>query len=259
MHDFVKDVQARLTTRHVGTNITMLEEVESTNIPARRALVDGAPEGSVFFAEYQTQGRGRLGRQWLAERGVNLLFSTIVRPQPELLGLTGILASVALRKALLPYVSPLDIQIKWPNDLIIDGLKCSGMLMENVSGGIVLGIGLNVNQSNFPDAARAATSLLLATGRRLPRADLLASILNELEEHLIDVDVETAREAIRDFERHMFKRGERVSFYTTAAGAKIVGRIIGIQSDGALRLMTPKGERSFYSGDISTQPIYEER
>lgn len=258
INDLVSDVRSRLATEHIGQRIIGFDEVDSTNVCAREALMAGAPVGSVFVADFQTSGRGRLGRRWQSERGVNLMFSVVLRPPAELVSVTGILASLALRSAVEPYTSPLPLAIKWPNDLMLDGLKCSGMLMENVSGGLVLGIGLNVNQVVFPDDyATGATSLLLSTGRHVPRAELLVSLLSHLEARLLDIDQTGVSRSLEEYEMYMHRIGKRVSLHVAGSGRRINGTIVGIRADGALKLDTESGEQYFYAGDVTSQPASE--
>lgn len=260
--DLVSSVRERLPTRWLGHRIYGHDRVASTNVLAREAVSRGEAAGTVFIADHQTKGRGRLGRKWTAEPGVNLTFSVLLHPSPDWLTLTGILAAVALRRSVDRFVAPVQADIKWPNDLLLEGLKCSGMLMEHVRHagrtGVVLGIGINVNQTSF-DALEApgATSLLLATGRHVSRADLLVRILSDLEAVMDAPDAVSLQLAIAEFERHMYRRGHDVTLYRAGAGSRVNGRILGISADGALRLETTTGEQHFYAGDITTHPVSE--
>ncbi len=257
--ELVSAVQSRIEPRCIGRHITGFNSVSSTNIIAKQALLDGEPTGSVLVTDYQSAGRGRLGRKWLAEPGVNLMFSVILRPPQEFVSVTGMLTSLALRRAIEPFTSPVPLLIKWPNDLLLEGRKCSGMLMEYVTGGmrgdgVVLGIGLNVNQASFPDVdAPNATSLLLATGRHMSRADVLARILIQLDSVMTDIDHGAVARAVAEYERYMFRLGETVSLFLAGSGKEVSGRILGLRNDGALRLETDAGEEHFYAGDITTR------
>jgi BirA family biotin operon repressor/biotin-[acetyl-CoA-carboxylase] ligase len=159
--------------------------VDST--PSTQRLVGAdEPEGTTVAADEQTAGRGRLGRVWLAPPGKALLFSVQLRPQPplplwpELSLVAGEAVAAALRRE-----AGVAAELSHPNDVLVGRRKLVGVLPEAVSGRVVLGVGVNVNQSaeELPDdAPKPPTSLLLETGREWPRAPLLAAILLELEQ-----------------------------------------------------------------------------
>jgi BirA family biotin operon repressor/biotin-[acetyl-CoA-carboxylase] ligase len=150
-------------------------------------LAADAPEGALVAAEEQTEGRGRLGRRWLAPSGTSLLCSLQLRPDvpgKRLPGLTGVAArAVAETVAAVTGVEP---ELKFPNDVLVDGRKLAGVLAEAREGRVVLGIGINVNvrQAELPrEVDTPATSLLVETGRELDRAELLVELLERLERH----------------------------------------------------------------------------
>ena len=141
------------------------------------------PEGAVAVAEHQTSGRGRLGRTWEDVAGGSLLCSVLLRPVggalPQLSLVTALATAEAIEEA-----TGLATQVKWPNDVLLDGRKVSGILLEAIGGSVVAGIGINVNQTEeeLPAGTRLAPgSLLAATGRRHDRAELLATLLLRLE------------------------------------------------------------------------------
>jgi BirA family transcriptional regulator, biotin operon repressor / biotin---[acetyl-CoA-carboxylase] ligase len=164
-----------------GRDYTFVERCEST----QRLLGDDAPEGAVAATDEQTAGRGRLGREWVAPAGSSLLVSIVLRPDvptanlPEL----SLVAGRAVAQALAGLAGVLP-EVKWPNDVLLNGRKVAGVLAEARDGRVVLGIGINVSQSadDLPDRPTyPATSVLLETGRAVPRADLLADVLERLE------------------------------------------------------------------------------
>ncbi|MFQ5571689.1 MAG: biotin--[acetyl-CoA-carboxylase] ligase, partial [Rhodothermales bacterium] len=180
-----QDTRALLKTRHFGRSMRSYQAVDSTNTAALQWASDGAPEGSVILANVQTAGRGRQGRSWHSAAGQNLTFSVILRPSlpPARLSLITLGAGVAVAEAVEALTAPLSTTIKWPNDVLLEGTKCCGMLLESTldetgTATVILGIGLNVNQSAFPETLESkATSLLLQTGRHTPRPPLLADLL----------------------------------------------------------------------------------
>jgi BirA family biotin operon repressor/biotin-[acetyl-CoA-carboxylase] ligase len=164
-----------------GRDYTYVESTASTQL----LLTPDAAEGTVVAADEQTEGRGRLGRPWFAPPGTSLLCSVQLRPEvpgdrlPEL-------TSVAARACAdaIATLTGLEPELKFPNDLLVEGRKVAGILAEAREGRIVLGIGVNVNLSEeeLPgEVARPPTSLLVETGRELDRAELLVELLDRLE------------------------------------------------------------------------------
>ena len=148
----------------------------------QRLLALDDPEGAVAVAEEQTEGRGRLGRAWHAPRGTSVLASVLLRPNvpaprlPELSIVAGRAVAAALESE-----TGVAGTIKFPNDVLIGDRKVAGILAEASEGRVVLGIGVNVNQTELPAETRLpATSLRLETGREHDRARLVAAILNRL-------------------------------------------------------------------------------
>jgi BirA family biotin operon repressor/biotin-[acetyl-CoA-carboxylase] ligase len=164
-----------------GRPFTFVERCAST-----QRLLDGAPQGAVAATDEQTEGRGRLGRTWQAPAGTSLLFSIVlVPPVPSgrLAELT-LVAGAAVAEA-IEAATGLRAAVKHPNDVLIGGRKVAGILAEAVEGRVVLGVGVNVSQTEdqLPrDAAKPATSLSLE-GAAVNRAELLAAVLERLEAH----------------------------------------------------------------------------
>lgn len=172
----VEEVQAHLRGTVVGSRLVYPGETVSTNTDAFRLAEQGASEGTVVFADTQSGGKGRLGRRWSSPPGVNLYCSVILRPKimpyeaPQLTFLSAVAVARAIERS-----SGLNPQIKWPNDVLLEGKKVAGLLneMSAETDGInfvILGIGVNLNMTavQFPtDLRHPATSLLLegASGR----------------------------------------------------------------------------------------------
>jgi BirA family biotin operon repressor/biotin-[acetyl-CoA-carboxylase] ligase len=258
----VSDVQARLSTDRFGHEMRGFEEVGSTNTEAAGWAREGAADGSVVITEYQSEGRGRHGRTWNAQKGQNLMFSAVLRPtlDADRLGLLTVAASVAVAEAVDDFVSPHRTTLKWPNDVLLEGRKTCGMLLESsITDGqaaevVVLGVGLNVNQTDFPDAlADTATSLRLTTGRPVPRASLFARVLQRLETRY-DAVQSGNDEAVRSaFHDRLASLHEHATFRVPGTDQKIAGTVQGITETGALRLHTPDGPETVHAGDVTTQ------
>lgn len=172
-----------------GKLYTYVERCEST----QRLLDDDAPIGAVAATDEQTAGRGRLGRDWIAPPGSSVLASIVLHPGVPTAKLAelSLVAGRACAQALAE-VAGVEPEVKWPNDVLIGGRKVAGILAEAREGRVVLGIGINVLQTAEqlpPRAQHPATSLLLETDRRIPRAEVLAAVLDHLErEHDAWVD-----------------------------------------------------------------------
>jgi BirA family transcriptional regulator, biotin operon repressor / biotin---[acetyl-CoA-carboxylase] ligase len=170
----------------LGRPYRFVEKCEST----QRLVAPGEAEGTTVAADLQTHGRGRLGRRWEAPAGQALLFSVLLRPTPpmvlwpELSLVAGDAVAAALRAE-----TSVAAELSHPNDVLVEGRKLAGILPEASSGKVVLGIGLNVDQTveELPaETPKPPTSLRIETGREWPRAPLLAAILLELERRYDD-------------------------------------------------------------------------
>jgi BirA family biotin operon repressor/biotin-[acetyl-CoA-carboxylase] ligase len=183
---FEREAAARGLT--LGRPLAWRDETESTNDDALAAAKGGAPHGAVFGAETQSRGRGRRGSQWVSTPGAGLWFSLLLRPSLSAEQAPGLAlcAGLAVRDAVARRVSA-SVQVKWPNDVLAGSRKLAGVLVESqVSGtklgSVVVGIGINVTQSDFPDAiATTATSLSLLSSTDSNRERLLADVLQSFE------------------------------------------------------------------------------
>lgn len=242
-------------------NIIRKEETGSTNADLRELLANNAPEGTVVVAETQTQGRGRHDRSWHSPAGLNLYFSVLLRPVgngariPQL----AMLAAVALHKTLLGLEPSLDLGLKWPNDLWLDGLKTSGILCESVASphpGVIIGIGLNVNSKlqHFPEELQTiATSLSLAAGHNFDRIQILLTFL----ENLVDEYKAWHKSSEQLFEywnQHDCLKGREI--IVSDRDEAICGIADGINDWGFLRLKLADGTiKAISAGDVHITSI----
>ena len=169
-----------------------LPRVDSTQGTLFDLAAQGAPDRTVVVADYQAAGRGRRGRAWDAPAGTSLLTSILVRPQgpPERWGGYSLVSALAVADA-LARVAGLGARLKWPNDILVDGRKIAGILLESrmpaaggpgVAGVIAVGIGVNLGQRAFPAGLAArATSVALETGRVVERDAALAAVLEAFD------------------------------------------------------------------------------
>ena len=214
---------------HVHQRLT-----DSTNERAKQLAAAGAPHGTLVTAGEQTAGRGRQGRAWTAAPGEALLLSLVLRSLDELLPLR---AAVAVAESI-----PVRAQIKWPNDVLVGGRKLSGILVEGrpQEGWVVLGIGLNVSTTEFPEELREiATSLVLA-GASVSRDEVLNALLTALDRWL----GEPAEEVLSAWRERDALLGTEVAW---DGGS---GKGAGITDAGALRVETESGIVELHAGEV---------
>lgn len=260
----VRAVRPLLQTRRFGQPMKGFSSANSTNTQAAEWAREGTSEGSVVVTEYQTAGRGRHGRTWSADAEMNLLFSVVLRPDlpADRLGLITIAAAVAVAETVEAYATPLRATIKWPNDVLLRARKCCGILLESVFSrpsqappdAVILGVGLNVNQNDFPAALRdTATSIKQAAHRPIERPPLFADLLLNLErryQSLADDEGESVRAA---YENRLHRLGQSVTLRITDTNHLLRGVVRGIADDGALRLETPEGLQIVHAGEVTSR------
>jgi BirA family biotin operon repressor/biotin-[acetyl-CoA-carboxylase] ligase len=227
----------------IGFPRTHVEECESTQL----LLGPADAEGAIATTDHQTGGRGRRGRTWVEAPGTAVLVSVLLRPPPEraaqqlsLVG--GLAAALAVEEA-----TWLAAQIKWPNDVLVNRRKVAGVLAEARDGVVVVGIGLNVNQTReqLPaDARMAAASLRTVDGRVRDREEVLASLLAQLD-RLYEAWCQGGLEAVyEDLAARDFLRGRRVTVDGVEGVAQMIAR------DGRLEVSTGSGPVLVGSGEV---------
>jgi BirA family biotin operon repressor/biotin-[acetyl-CoA-carboxylase] ligase len=251
-----EELQSGLRTHIFGNKIFTYDSIDSTNACAKTLASTGAEEGTVVIAEYQTAGRGRLGRTWQAESGSSLLFSTIIRPTVEInkVGLLPFFAAAGVALA-LETITGARYECKWPNDVLLNRKKCCGILLEssfqhNVLDYAVIGIGVNVNQKVFGgDLKGRATSLIQECGREFDRRDVFQQIMKSLELLYMEVKTGKFQVTLDEWKTRTTMFGKQVTL--TQAGELLHGRAISLSADGGLVLATPEGQRVCYAGDVT--------
>lgn len=227
------------------------EQVTSTSEVAAERAAGGAAPGLVVLADRQTAGRGRAGRRWEDRPGGSLLVSVLLT-SPAAAGLVPLAAGLATRGALCAHGA--DAELKWPNDVLMAGRKCAGILVERhaadegVRAMLVVGIGVNVDwrDSPLPHDARW-TSLAEETGRDHDRLDLLASLLAELDAWLDHLDADPAA-LVAVYRRYCSTIGRDIEVRTPAG--VVVGTAADVDGRGALLLETARGTVAVTAGDV---------
>jgi BirA family biotin operon repressor/biotin-[acetyl-CoA-carboxylase] ligase len=229
----------------------------STNDVALELGRRGAPAGTVVIAEEQTEGRGRLGREWHSEKARGIYASILLRPAiaPSSAAMLTIVAGLAAREAVYRQTG-LEPDIRWPNDLLLGGRKFAGILTEMQAQPdrvefVVVGMGINVNHEKFPEAIETiATSLRIESAREQSRLALLAGLLHELERHYNRWMTDGAGPIVEQFSQvSSFARGKRVR--VESAAESFTGTTDGIEPGGWLRVRRDDGRvEPVVSGDV---------
>jgi BirA family transcriptional regulator, biotin operon repressor / biotin---[acetyl-CoA-carboxylase] ligase len=232
-------------------------KIGSTNTAAMAAAAEGAPEGSVFLAEEQTAGRGRGANTWQSPRSTGIYCSVILRPAlpPSEVLVLSLAAGLAVQSAIQQVDSRVKADLKWPNDLLIDGKKACGILTEMNAEAtrvryIVVGIGINVNQASLPGDLRA-TSLRLVSGSEWSRVELVTALLKSLDREyrqLVDDSDERGSILRRFAENSSWVHGKKVRIEENASAFE--GTTEGLDSRGFLQVRTPHGVRTVLSGTV---------
>jgi len=251
-----KDIQSYLTTKLFGRNLIYLSTVDSTNQKAKLLIKEGVVSGTVVIADEQTAGRGRLNRNWLSEPGKNLLFSVIIKPTiaNEQIGVISLYAGLAVAKAIEEALQIKPV-CKWPNDLLLGEKKFCGILSEaifedNELVGVVVGIGINVNQLNFPEEIREkATSLQRELGKEINRFELLNFVLNKMEYYYNKIQKGSINLIIKEWVHYTKMFGQNISVKQNKE--EIRGIALRLAEDGGLIISTAKGELKVLAGDVT--------
>jgi BirA family biotin operon repressor/biotin-[acetyl-CoA-carboxylase] ligase len=230
------ELQQNLQSTVIGNKLFAFESIDSTNACAKTLAEAGCEEGTVVVTEVQTAGKGRLGRTWTSDAETNLLFSIVLRPKinAEQAGM---------------------LSCKWPNDLLLNGKKCCGILLESsltptsVNYAIV-GIGLNVNQTQFDkELETRATSLKLAAGVDVDRTALLKNIFEQFERYYAFVQANNWSVILNDWRQHTTMFGKETTLLQ--ADQQIHGIARDITNDGGLVLETTSGAQVYYAGEVT--------
>ena len=243
----------------IGRDIRVFQETTSTNDVVDKLGRDDVKEGVVVFAESQTRGRGRLGRNWVSAQGKGLWFSVLLRPpmNPRAATQLTVASATALARALRKRAG-IRAEIKWPNDILINERKVCGILTEMAAEldkirYLVLGIGVNVNfaPDDFPPELRqTATSLSIEAGRHFSRAEIATSILRELDECYRAVRSGQFEKIADEWEANCTTIGHNVEI---ACGNRTVsGRAESLDAEGALLIRTQHGHlERIVGGDVT--------
>jgi BirA family transcriptional regulator, biotin operon repressor / biotin---[acetyl-CoA-carboxylase] ligase len=253
-------------TRVIGNRILRYNRVTSTNDIARSLALEGEAEGLVISAEEQTAGRGRMGRSWLVPAGSSLQISILLRPSAPPASVIHItqMAALAVAEALREAAAsiganqPPSVSLKWPNDVLLNGKKCAGILVETGVENeqleyVILGLGINVNYSmdQYPALVNSATTLAEELGHPVDRGALLETLVNKLDAYYTRLcSGKAGEEAIfQEWRSLLATLGQRVRIGTPTGIEE--GFALDVEADGALVLRRKEDLITLYSGDVT--------
>jgi BirA family biotin operon repressor/biotin-[acetyl-CoA-carboxylase] ligase len=246
-------ISRNLKTDFIGKKVIAYPSLTSTNDIAKREAKKGARQGTVVVAEEQTAGRGRLKRAWLSPKG-SIALSIIFHPTPAQLPSLIMVASLAVVHS-IEKVSGLKSQIKWPNDVLINGKKVCGILIESdVRGSVVdyavIGIGLNVNlnTADFPEIAATATSISQELGGEISRREMIRCLLEEVED--LYLALSKGDSVFQEWRERLVTLGKEVEVSSGQTSYKGIAE--SVASNGSLFLRQPDGSLiKIVAGDVS--------
>ena len=243
------------STLFLGKNLLFMPECHSTNSWALELCQQSCPpEGTLLITDRQSSGRGQRGNSWEAEPGMNLTLSLILKPTFLAIKdqfMLSIMVSVAIRD----YLSKLlkyPVQIKWPNDILVNEFKICGILIENqLASGLfnysVVGVGLNVNQNSF--SFGTATSISLIQGCAHDLQLVLDGMLAEIEARYFQLRQNNMSQLRDDYRAHLYR--SQVSSTFVAGGLQFEGKILGVDENGRLQVLVQEEIKVFDTKEIA--------
>jgi len=254
------EITKDLKTKTVGKRVYYFEEIDSTQNFAEQIALDEKENGTIVIAEKQTAGKGRLDRKWTSPKG-GIWFSLIIHPKFDVSTstLVPIAGAVALAKAIKNTLN-IDVSVKWPNDITLNGKKVAGMLVDasfqaNNIDYLILGIGINFDIDAKKIEKRLSKSANFYGVNSLRKKDdstppkiLLREFLVQFEKILIQLNKGEKAKIVKEWTKKADKIGKRISINTS--DGKISGVAQGIDNDGALKLKTSKGIKKIFVGDV---------
>ena len=249
-------------TERAGCEIYYFDSIDSTNTKAKELAEEGHPSGTLVVADRQTAGKGRRGRSWESPTGIGIFMTLMLKPEinPNNASMLTLVAAMATTRA-IRRVTGVPAMIKWPNDIVMNGKKVCGILTEmsaqfDYINHIVIGIGINVHNEDFPEEiAKTASSLYLESGQHIHRASLIEAFLEEFEdvyaEYLKTEDMEGLQ---KEYDAMLVNRGRQVRVLDPKEPFE--GKAMGITKKGELIVDTWESRKLVSSGEVSVRGIY---
>ena len=257
------EILSQLETDWMGRPLVYLDIVDSTNEYAKELAKKEYVHGTVVVGDHQSAGKGRLGRGWSSPKGCAVYISYLLKPDilPAHASMLTLVAALSTSRA-IEEITGCDCQIKWPNDIVMDGKKVCGILTEMSADMdcihyVVTGIGVNVNMTSFDESIKdTATSLRLQTGNIISRSKLILSMLSYFEkDYAVFIKTEDLSGLLEDYNKRLVNRGRQVRIVERKQEWKAVAR--QINKAGELEVETEDGQIKYIvSGEVSVRGIY---
>ena len=261
MNKAVFEIKSNLKTKILGQNILHFSTVTSTNDVAKQYGNSGGANGTVVIADNQTNGKGRLGRQWHTQQNSGIIMSVLLCPDINICDLSTVTMLTGMAVcSVVNKICPDRTFIKWPNDIIIDKKKLCGILVEYSfcadKGNLIIGIGVNVDNSEFSDDIKhKATSIYLETKQHLNKNKIIADILNELEVILLENNFKFNDRLLCEYKKFCANICSEVQF---VRDNKIISGIAtDVDVSGGLVVRTENNQNYIISsGEVTVKNIY---
>lgn len=247
----------------VGCEILYFDSIDSTNTRAQELAEKGYPSGTLVVADKQIAGKGRRGRNWESPSGCGIFMTLMLKPDinPNNASMLTLVSALAVAKALAD-ITGKDAKIKWPNDIVIDGRKVCGILTEmsaqfDYINNIVIGIGINVNNSSFPEeiSATASSLRLLSGGKKYRRAEIIEKIMEYFEKYYsIFLETEDLSALVNEYDAMLVNMKKQVKVLDPKEPFE--GKAMGITKTGELIVDTWESRKLVSSGEVSVRGIY---
>lgn len=257
------EVESLLDTEWAGKKVVFYPETDSTNVRLKHLAEEGAPHGTLVVADRQTAGRGRRGRTWESPGGSCIYMSLLLRSDvaPDEAPILTLVMACSIAEAMKECCG-IEVEIKWPNDIVAGGKKLAGILTEMSSqidyiNHVIIGVGINGNIRSFPESIeKTATSLYLETGKPVKRAALIAVVMRRFEEdYQIFMQTRDMTGLLEQYSRCLVNRGREVHVHESrgeyrafAEGINERGELIVRREDGRVECVR--------AGEVSVRGIY---
>lgn len=256
------ELQSIRKTNWIGGEIHYYDEIDSTNTQAKRLAEAGSVHGTYVVAERQKTGKGRRGRAWESPKGSGIFMTLLLKPEmnPNHASMLTLVAAMAVTKAMRTTLE-LPAQIKWPNDIVLNGKKICGILTEmsaeiDYINYVVVGIGINVSNKEFPEEiSHTATSILLESGKTIRRAALIEAVWEQFEFYYkLFCRTYDLSEIYEEYNHFLANQNRQVKVLDPQEPYE--GIAMGITKRGELIVDTPKEKKLVSSGEVSVRGIY---
>ena len=257
-----EQLESQIKTNTFGKTICYKETINSTNIEAKRLAQLGEPHGLLVIAKEQTMGKGRCGRSWSSEKESGIFMSLLLKPDflPEKASMLTLLTALSVVEVIREETN-LEAWIKWPNDIVVNGKKVCGILTEmsaeeNQIHYVIVGIGINVNNEQFPEEIRKiATSLRIETKTKLKRTPFVVKILEKLEQYYeLFLQTDDLEFCLQQYNEMLINRDKQVKIVDV--NETFTGIAKGINAKGELLVQVEQELVKIRSGEVSVRGIY---